>query len=156
MHRSSIQAIIAIFIVTLLFSSCDPAKRLQRKVKRAEKKITSLVRKYPELLKKDTVVVIDTTVLESIRTDSSFSINFDTVFVENERASVRLIRIKDTIYSELIAKQDTVIKTVEVVKDSVVVKKPTLWEEVKPWLWILLVIALLIIFKKKFYNFLFN
>ena len=52
-----IRAFATVLLLILLSTSCDIEKRVERKLKRAEKKIEKLTIKYPQLLKTDTHIV---------------------------------------------------------------------------------------------------
>lgn len=144
-----IKLIILIIGSIVLFFGCSH----QSKLRKAEKRIERLTKRFPELLKKDTITIRDTTILNSILTDSFFGINFDTIFIENDRASVRLIRIKDTIYAQLEAKTDTITMEKIIYRDKIVIKQLNWWQKNNWWLVplivILIILSLLRIFREQ-------
>ena len=79
---------IAFGVVLFMVLSCDPIKRHAR-----------MVKKYPHVhVQSGVKVVHDTIRINTIRTDSTFFHDFDTIHIEKERLQVRLIRIRDSIY----------------------------------------------------------
>ena len=121
-------------ILILILCSCTPQKRIDR-----------IVRKHPELLKSEIIIIRDTIITKSVSTDTIFNINFDTINIEKKKLSVRLIRINDTIQVFAECKEDTIYfeKIIEVDKIQV--------NEKNNWIWILIVLAILVIiniFKK--------
>lgn len=144
------------FIVILalcgLFLGCS----YQTKLRKVERRIERLTKKFPELLKKDTITVRDTTILDSILTDSLFGINFDTIFIENDRASIRLIRVKDTIYARLEAKTDTITMEKVIYRDKIVIQELNWWQKNNWWLIpllvILIILTLLRVFRERLFT----
>lgn len=68
-----------------------------------EGKLRRLLKKHPELVKIDTVKVIDTTIVKGVRKDSIISIqrlisSFDTTIIQKERLTVKMIYKNDSIY----------------------------------------------------------
>ena len=87
--------LIFVILIALLFS-CSPQKRLNR-----------LIKKYPELVKTDTIVVRDTirdtvnitTNLTRVDTIFSFSQVFDTITITKDNLTVRYYH--DTVYDKV-------------------------------------------------------
>lgn len=78
-------------ILLLLLTSCSPLKRLER----FQKNHPYL---FEEVTDTVTVTILDTIRTETIRTDTIFHIDFDTVQIEKEKLKIRLIRENDTIF----------------------------------------------------------
>tara|TARA_R100001463_G_scaffold114315_2_gene169523 strand:+ start:5676 stop:6098 length:423 start_codon:yes stop_codon:yes gene_type:complete len=107
-----------LIILCLLFISCNPQNRLNRKVKRAE----NYAYKHG-LVIQDTVKVIDTVVVESyIHDTTSTIIKQDSVTViSNEKVYLRYYydTLRQEIYHEIECKGDTLIREVLVPVDKV-------------------------------------
>ena len=107
-----------LIILCLLFISCNPQNRLNRKVKRAE----NYAYKHG-LVIQDTVKVIDTVVVESyIHDTTSTIIKQDSVTViNNEKVYLRYYydTLRQEIYHEIECKGDTLIREVLVPVDKV-------------------------------------
>ena len=107
-----------LIILCLLFISCNPQNRLNRKVKRAE----NYAYKHG-LVIQDTVKVIDTVVVESyIHDTTSTIIKQDSITViNNEKVYLRYYydTLRQEIYHEIECKGDTLIREVLVPVDKV-------------------------------------
>ena len=68
--------------IAILLTACSPAKRMQR-----------LIDKHPELSRVDTVAVAVPVAPNTVVKPWSFSFPGDTVTIENERQSVRIVRM---------------------------------------------------------------
>lgn len=122
-----IHLIALLLIASFLFSvtSCSPAGKLRR-----------LIKKHPELIQRDTIFIRDTIITDSIHTDTVFSIDFDTIFLEKKNLKVRIIRISksnnhsdtDSIMVSATVTPDTIIREIPVVVNSVsVAPKRSFW-----------------------------
>jgi len=127
-------------LIILLMASCTPQKRLAK-----------LVKKHPELVRVDTITVVDTFTVVTPRThiDTFYSIKqlIDTVRLEKENLRVITYLKNDTIYLD--AECDTIviekIRTVKVPTKTIEVKKENFWQS--RWfrfLFIVIFVALLI------------
>ncbi len=92
---------IAIILILLSFG-CTPEGKLRR-----------LLKKHPQLVKVDTVRVIDTTIVKGVRKDSIISIqrlisSFDTTIIQKERLIVKMIYKNDSIYVSGECEKDTI------------------------------------------------
>ena len=133
------------FALIILFGSCSEA----RKFRRAEKKIYRLTQKYPDLLKKDTLHDTFSIVTPEIKYDTQFVDKpGDTTYINNEKLEIKYVRIGDTTYIEGKCKSDTVIQTVEIPVERIVIRKETIVDQVIRyfkssiiWVIILLVLA---------------
>tara|TARA_R100000908_G_scaffold63320_1_gene44151 strand:+ start:3265 stop:3687 length:423 start_codon:yes stop_codon:yes gene_type:complete len=107
-----------LIILCLLFISCNPQNRLNRKVKRVE----NYAYKHG-LVIQDTVKVIDTVVVESyIHDTTSTIIKQDSITViNNEKVYLRYYydTLRQEIYHEIECKGDTLIREVLVPVDKV-------------------------------------
>ncbi len=107
--------ILAAAVITMLLLSMGCS--YQRKLQRAEKKITRIANKYPELTKVDTITItdVDTFIVQEIHIDTvhALALNETTRVVENERVMVRYYydTITRNIYHDVHVKGDTIVKT---------------------------------------------
>jgi len=142
-----------LFVILLVFLfSCSPQKRLNR-----------LVKKYPELVKTDTITVRDTirdtinVTTELVKLDTIFSLNeiHDTITITKDNLTIRYYHdtIHDSIY--ISGECDTIFVKVpyeriveyKVPCDKVIVKKGISW-----WYWfiiIMLILGILYLVKKR-------
>lgn len=137
---------LAIYLaLIILLVSCSEA----RKFRRAEKKIYRLTQKYPDLLKKDTLHDTFSIVTPEIKYDTQFIDKpGDTTYINNEKLEIKYVRIGDTTYIEGKCKSDTIIQTVEIPVERIVIRKETIVDQVIRyfkssiiWVIILLVLA---------------
>lgn len=131
-----------VLVLCLLLFSCSPQKKLRK-----------LLKKHPELLNiKDTVEVVrtDTITIDRIETDTSFHSSVDSIIIEKEKLRIVYRKIRDSVYIKGEYLGDTIVRTdtVKVEVKIAEVRKPTLWEEVRGWLWLLILIVLGIVFRK--------
>tara|TARA_B100000686_G_C16669647_1_gene905664 strand:- start:291 stop:776 length:486 start_codon:yes stop_codon:yes gene_type:complete len=140
-------------VIAVILTGCCTSQKV------ATKRMNRMVKCNPSLLSKDTLIirdsirVTDTVVIESASVDTSFFSNLaDTVIIENDRIEIQYIRKDSLIYLTGRCKEDTVFIdkkvyiTKEVLVDKIVVKEPTLAEELgsfgKNLLFLLILIAL--------------
>ena len=113
---------IYILLIPLLWG-CSPQKKLNRMVKKAEKH----ARKH-DLMIQDTIVIIDTLVIESYTHDTTMTfIRHDSVVViNNEKVSLRYFydTLTREIYHEIECKGDTLIREIPIVVDKIKVVDP--------------------------------
>ena len=137
--------ILIYFILLLITTSCSEAKKLRR----AEKKIYRLTQKYPDLLKKDTLYDTFSIITPEVRYDTQFVDKpGDTTYINNGKLEIKYVRIGDTTYIEGKCKSDTIVQTVEIPVERVVIRKETIVDQVIRyfkssiiWVIILLVLA---------------
>jgi len=140
--------ILIYFILLLITTSCSEAKKLRR----AEKKIYMLTQKYPDLLKKDTLHDTFSIVTPEVRYDTQFVDKpGDTTYINNGKLEIKYVRIGDTTYIEGKCKSDTIIQTVEIPVERIVIRKETIVDQVIRyfkssiiWVIILLVLAFIV------------
>ena len=94
---------IAIILVLLVFG-CTPEGKLRR-----------LLKRHPELVKVDTIQVIDTTIVQGVRKDSIISIHrlinsFDTTIIQKEKLTIKMIYTHDSIYVSGECETDTLYR----------------------------------------------
>ena len=132
-----------ISLIVLLFS-CSPQKRLNR-----------LIKKHPELVKIDTIVVRDTirdtvnitTNLTRVDTIFSFSQVFDTITITKDNLTVRYYH--DTVHDKVYISGECDTIWVEVPFEKIVEYKvpcntASVEENIKWWYWVLLLLLFLI------------
>ena len=125
------------FLLPFFLSGCTPEKRLAR-----------IVKKNPHLLEKDTLTITDTVTLDRVSVDSVSSIYFDTLYLEKERLSIRIVRVNDSIYIHGESRGDTVFIERKIPINRVIVKELTLWEKYNWLLWVFLALLVLYLFKR--------
>ena len=124
-------------VLILLLSSCTPQKRLDR-----------LIRRHPELVRVDSVKIVDTVITRDVSIDTMRVMNtHDTFIVNRDRLTVQVIRHQDSIYvfgkcaaDTVVIQRNVPVKVVESRSDEGVLK----W--VVP---VLLVIIMLMIFSRR-------
>lgn len=134
-HKST-QRLIFMIVIALLVS-CNPHKKLQR-----------LVKKHPELMVKDTMIVeIHDTIIINKSTHDTVTQFFhsDTVqVIDNSTLTLKYFydTITRNIYHDVLVKQDTLFyyKEIPVEVDKVIIKELTWWEKNNQWVWVLLAI----------------
>ena len=142
------------FTLIILLTSCSEAKKLRR----AEKKIYKLTQEFPQLLKKDTLHDTVSIVTSEVRHDTQFvSQPGDTTYINNGKLEIKYVRIGDTTYIEGKCKSDTIIRTVEIPVEQIVVRKESIIDQIVKyfkrsiiWVIILLIIAIVIKIAWKF------
>ena len=73
------------------------------------------VQKDPMILKKDTLVVMDTVVQPPVvLRDTAILKQHDTITLVKERLSVQIVKVNDTITIDAICDSDTIIKVIEI------------------------------------------
>jgi predicted RND superfamily exporter protein len=141
----------------VILSSCSLEKRIERRLRRAERKIEKLTIKYPSILKKDTLHDTIEVYTPLVQYDTSFiDTNRDTIFINKDRLSIKYIRVGDTTFIQGECKSDTIIKTIKVPYEKVVVRKQGIIEQLGKnlkrilligFMLLIVLIALYVIFK---------
>ncbi len=121
------------YLILLLFlSSCTPQKRLER-----------LIRKHPELVRVDSVKIIDTVITRSVSIDTMQVMNtYDTFIVNRDRLTVQVIRHQDSIYVYGKCAGDTVVLERKVPVRIIEVKEST---TVPWWVYVFLILVLVVL-----------
>ena len=98
-------------LVAIIVVGCSPQKRLSR-----------LLTNHPELITKDTILVIDTIVFDRLVHDTSFLEKYlwDTIEIEKEKLKIKLWRVTDTVYVESEVDADTIYIRSTVIRDNVI------------------------------------
>jgi hypothetical protein len=112
---SDIKKSFLLLILAVFFTSCSPEKRLHR-----------LLALHPELVQNDTIRITDTTFLPELRIDTIVheSKLHDTITITKEKLTVRIHRLRDTIYIAAHQEPDTIIITKEIPVEKVIHKQP--------------------------------
>ena len=121
---------------------------MQSKLRRAERKIEKLTIKYPQLIKKDTIIDTINSYIPEYKFDTTFVNNSsDTIYIDNERLSIKYVRVGDTVYLDAKCKADTITNVVRVPYDRIVIRKQTFIESaykfIKSIWWILLIVVVI-------------
>ncbi|HNQ67843.1 MAG TPA: hypothetical protein PKN32_05660 [Bacteroidales bacterium] len=106
--------LLIIVSASILLFSCSPQKRLNR-----------LVALHPELSTTDTIHIRDTTIIPETRIDTAFndSMMDDTVIFTKEKLTVKLHRMRDSVYMEAEYGGDTVVIEKEIPVDRIILKE---------------------------------
>ena len=119
-----------LFLILLICSSCSLEKRLDNKQRRAERKIEKLTIKYPQLLRRDTVKDTFNIITPLVKHDTSFiDTTSDTTYIYKDKLRIKYIRIGDTTYIEGECKSDTIVQTIEIPVERIVVRKQSIAEQ---------------------------
>ena len=117
-------------ILILFLASCTPQKRLDR-----------LIRKHPELVRVDSVKIVDTVITRSVSIDTMQVMNtYDTFIVNRDRLTVQVIRHQDSIYVYGNCAGDTVVLERKVPVRIIEVKEST----TAPW-WVYAFLVLVLV-----------
>lgn len=136
--------LIGLFLILISLSSCDPAKRINRIVKR-----------HPELLTKDTIVYRDTIKIESHSIDTAFihTVSNDTITIQDSIMVIKYVNNGKTVYLKGTCKERNIIVEKKIPFEKVV----AVTKEVKPWylkyLWWWLILTLGVIIGRFAWNF---
>ena len=126
--------ILIVTIVLLAILGCSPQKKLNK-----------LIKKYPELLRTDTISFSDTIIRKGIVVREHTPIKFDTFIVEKENLRIELIRVHDTLFVKGEVKIDTFVVERKIPYQVAVVKELTFWEKYGTFIWILVFLLLIIV-----------
>lgn len=98
-----------LLLSVLLLSGCSAEYHLKKAVK-----------KDPSILKRDTVIVHDTTVLPSVVLRDTVRLKeIDTLVLTKEKLNLKIVRVKDTFQIDAECKGDTIIKTISIPIESI-------------------------------------
>ena len=142
-----------VLLTVLLFNSCSVEQRMENKFRRAERKIEKLTIKYPKLLNKDTLRDTCNFISDRSEYDTSIvDIPGDTTYLYKDRLRIKYVRVGDTIYIQGECKSDTIIRTVEIRFEKVVVREEGILDQMKRYLkrylfWIILISSLVVLVK---------
>jgi len=140
--KSIIKNYIQIVLISLLFICCSPQERLNR-----------LITKHPELSQKDTIVVIDTVIVENYNYDTTTIIRLHdtTTVINNERVILKYYydTLREVIHHEVECLGDTVYTETIVTVEKAVFRELSWWEKYKEFIYIGLVLMMVLIVLKK-------
>jgi|2_EtaG_2_1085320.scaffolds.fasta_scaffold03929_2 hypothetical protein len=143
LKNSFILISIACFLVSCIHST---------KLERAERKIFKLTQKYPQLLKKDTVVYRDTLLSTEVKTDTSFIDKelTDTITITKDRLTIKYYKKDSLIYIEGKCEEDTIFIEKNIIIDKIVIRDMSTIMIIKRlarrfWGWLTFFLALFII-----------
>jgi len=143
LKSSFILIIIAAFLV-----SCSHNTKLRR----AERKIFKLTQKFPQLLKKDTVVYRDTLKTIEVSTDTSFIDRdlTDTITITKDKLTIKYYKKDSLIYIEGRCDEDTIYLERTIMIDKIVIRDMTTLTIIKRlarrfWRWLIFFFALFIV-----------
>lgn len=127
--RNPIYRLILLAVICALASclSCTPEKRLAR-----------LVKKHSELIRKDTVKIVDSILTSLIRSDTvvNWASLTDTIILTKDSLTVTVYRIRDSVYIGGTVKPYTIYKTIKVPVDRIV--NPVSTPKKSPWTYVLI------------------
>jgi hypothetical protein len=113
-----------ICISALVLSSCSFESKMERKVRKAERKIEKLTIKYPQLLQKDTLYDTISIITKEVKMDTSFiDVPGDTAFIYKDKLRIKYVRVNDSVYIEGKCESDTVTQFIKIPFERVVVKE---------------------------------
>jgi len=132
----------------LILSSCSLEQRVEKKLRRAERKIEKLTILYPQLLKRDTINDTIQITIPQVEVDTIFQgTDGDTVTIYKDKLRIQYVRQGDTVYISGQCKTDTIYKTVSVPFEQVVVRKQSFVEHIqkhgKRFIWFFVILAVI-------------
>jgi hypothetical protein len=140
--KSFIKDYLKIVLACLILFACTPQKRLNR-----------LITKHPELLEMDTIVVIDTVIVENYNYDTTTIIKFhdSMTVINNEKVILRYFydTLREIIYHEVECLGDTVYTEKIITVEKAVFKELSWWEKYREFIYIGLVLILTLTVLKK-------
>lgn len=142
-----------ILLTTLLFTSCSIEQRMENKLRRAERRIEKLTIKYPGLIKKDTLYDTIRVVSDGVKIDTSFvNVPGDTMYLYKDKLRIKYVRVGDTTYIRGECKSDTIIQTIKIPFEKIVVREEGIINQIKGYLkrylfWIILILLLTVFVK---------
>ena len=123
---------------------------MEKKFRRAERKIEKLTIRYPQLLKKDTINDTIKITTPAVQVDTIFNAtDGDTITLYKDKIRVQYVRQGDTVYLSGECEADTIYKTISVPCEQIVVRKQTILEQLekhsKRIIWFLVILAIIYI-----------
>lgn len=148
-----------LFIFSVIFfCGCSP----ERKLHRAEKKLQKLIANFPELIRKDTIYKVDTTIINGVQHDTIIKagITTDTLVIKEKHLTYKYFNNGKTVYLKGVCDTVIVTKKIPYIVNSVSVKPLNRKERFIMWvaanlaLIILILMGLFWVLKKiiKVYN----
>jgi len=131
-----------LFLLLYFLFSCTPQRRLNR-----------LLTNHPELLEKDTIIVMDTVVVENYNYDTTTIIRLHdtTTVINNERVVLKYYydTLREIIHHDVECLGDTVYIETLVPIEKAVFRELSWWEKYKEFIYIGLVLILVLTILKK-------
>ena len=131
-----------LFLAAFL-TSCSYERRCQR----AQNRIARLTKACPDILKPDTISLQDTLIIPSVTVDTFTLLSHltDTVTITRDGVVTRLFMRGDTVFVRTQCPGDTIVRTLRVPYEKIIVKPFTFWDKLKAAGSILLWIAIAIL-----------
>ena len=140
-RKSIFKVFIQVVLLSLLFS-CSPQQRLNR-----------LLTKHPQLLERDTIVVIDSVIVENYVRDTTTIIEMHdtTTVINNERVVLKYFydTLREVIHHEVKCLGDTVYVETLVPIEKAVFRELSWWDKYKEFIYIGLVLIMVLFVLKK-------
>jgi len=122
--------IIILLLLSLTVLSCS----YEKKLKRANRKIEKLTKKYPQLLQKDTLYDTFNIITPTVKYDTAFvDVAGDTTIITRDRLEIKYVRFGDSVFIEGKCKGDTIVQTVEIPYEKIVIQKESIIDKVKKY-----------------------
>ena len=142
MVRKSIFKVLVQIILFSFLLSCSPQQRLNR-----------LLTKHPQLLERDTIVVIDSVIVENYVRDTTTIIQTHdtTTVINNERVVLKYFydTLREVIHHEVKCLGDTVYIETLVPIEKAVFRELSWWDKYKEFIYIGLVLMMVLLVLKK-------
>ena len=142
MVRKSIFKVLVQIILFSFLLSCSPQQRLNR-----------LLTKHPQLLERDTIVEIDSVIVENYVRDTTTIIEMHdtTTVINNERVVLKYFydTLREVIHHEVKCLGDTVYIETLVPIEKAVFRELSWWDKYKEFIYIGLVLMMVLIVLKK-------
>ena len=142
MVRKSIFKVLVQIILFSFLLSCSPQQRLNR-----------LLTKHPQLLERDTIVVIDSVIVENYVRDTTTIIQTHdtTTVINNERVVLKYFydTLREVIHHEVKCLGDTVYVETLVPIEKAVFRELSWWDKYKEFIYIGLVLMMVLLVLKK-------
>ena len=140
-RKSIFKVFIQVVLLSLLFS-CSPQQRLNR-----------LLTRHPQLLERDTIVVIDSVIVENYVRDTTtiIQVHDTTTVINNERVVLKYFydTLREVIHHEVKCLGDTVYVETLVPIEKAVFRELSWWDKYKEFIYIGLVLIMVLFVLKK-------
>ena len=132
----------------LILSSCSLEQRVEKKLRRAERKIEKLTILYPRLLKRDTINDTIQITIPQVEVDTFFQgKDGDTVTIYKDKLRIQYLRQGDTVYLSGECESDTIYKTISLPVEQIVVRKQSFVDQIqkqgKRLIWFFVILAVI-------------
>jgi len=140
-RKSIFKVFIQVVLLSLLFS-CSPQQRLNK-----------LLTRHPQLLERDTIVVIDSVIVENYVRDTTtiIQVHDTTTVINNERVVLKYFydTLREVIHHEVKCLGDTVYVETLVPIEKAVFRELSWWDKYKEFIYIGLVLMMVLFVLKK-------